>query len=63
MKVNDPDKAKWEELHEDMVSMVYVECPSCGYHMGVDYSYLEQVGPVETLCPACGTECYVEEIE
>jgi len=25
----------------------------CGYHMGVDATYLEQVGDFKTKCPSC----------
>ena len=29
------------------------EC-DCGYHFGVDATYLEQVGDFTLTCPACG---------
>ena len=37
------------------VSLEVVEC-DCGYHMGIDATYLEQVGDFKTKCPACGAE-------
>jgi len=36
----------WTELE-------VLEC-ECGYHMGVDSTYLEQVGDFVTDCPSCG---------
>jgi len=32
-----------------------VECDTCGFHLGLDASYLEQVGGVKLFCPGCGT--------
>jgi len=32
-----------------------VEC-DCGYHMGIDATYLTQVGEVKIRCPSCGVE-------
>ena len=29
------------------------ECTGCGYHMGVDSIYLDQVGDVKGECPSC----------
>ena len=29
-----------------------IEC-DCGYHMGIDSSFLEQVGHFKTRCPSC----------
>ena len=33
-------------------SIDVVEC-DCGYHLGLDASYLDQVGDFITECPAC----------
>ena len=30
-----------------------IEC-ICGYHMGIDATFLEQVGDFSTTCPSCG---------
>ena len=32
-----------------------IEC-DCGYHMGIDATYLLQVGEVVVDCPSCGIE-------
>jgi len=29
-----------------------IEC-DCGYHLGVDATFLEQVEDFETICPSC----------
>lgn len=52
----------WKEISVDSAELVVVECPGCGYHMGVDYTYLEQIGPVDIVCPSCETTGTVEEI-
>lgn len=31
-----------------------VECTNCGFHLGIDATYLEQVDGVGILCPSCG---------
>jgi len=42
-----------ESLQGNTSSIEVVEC-GCGYHMGFDGSYLDQVGDIECECPACG---------
>ena len=29
-----------------------IEC-DCGYHLGVDMTFVEQVGDFTTICPSC----------
>ena len=36
-----------------------LEC-DCGYHMGLDSSFLEQVGHFKTICPSCEKEIDTE---
>lgn len=38
---------------EIIPAMCIGEC-ECGYHFGVDATYLEQVGDFEFKCPSCG---------
>lgn len=61
----DDTRPVWEELSQDMVEMIYVECPSCGYHMGVDYTFMEQAheGALDIECPACTQRGQVEAVE
>ena len=39
-----------------------IEC-DCGYHMGLDSSFLEQVGHFITKCPSCGEEINTEILD
>ena len=34
-------------------SLEVIEC-DCGFHLGVDATYLEQVGDIIISCPSCG---------
>jgi len=33
-------------------SLEVIEC-GCGFHIGIDASYIDQVGPVDIECPSC----------
>lgn len=33
-------------------SLEVVEC-GCGFHIGIDATYLDQVGPIDIECPSC----------
>lgn len=37
----------------EKVQLEVVEC-DCGYHMGIDATFLDQVGDFQTVCPSCG---------
>ena len=39
-----------------------IEC-NCGYHLGVDATYLDQVGDFVTICPACNVDIDTSTIE
>ena len=41
-----------ECISSDKVELEVYEC-ECGFHMGFDSSYLEQVDSVQTICPSC----------
>ena len=41
-----------KSVENDQVQLEVIEC-DCGYHMGVDATYLEQVGDFKTKCPSC----------
>lgn len=41
------------------VELVIVEC-GCGFHIGLDYTYLEQVGAIDVVCPSCGLRLSLE---
>jgi len=40
-------------VETDTVQLEVGEC-DCGYHFGVDATYLEQVADFSFLCPSCG---------
>ena len=40
------------------VELEVYEC-SCGFHIGVDYTYLDQVGDLSVSCPVCGVNIEV----
>lgn len=39
------------------------ECGACGFHTGVDATYLDQVGSLTVRCPGCGETHYVSSFE
>jgi len=41
-----------DSIHTKQYELEVVEC-DCGFHMGIDATYLDQVGGVRTICPAC----------
>ena len=41
-----------EPVETNKVQLDVVEC-SCGYHAGLDATYLDQVGDFQFICPAC----------
>ncbi len=42
-------------IETDTVSLEVGEC-ECGYHFGVDVTYLDQVGDLLLVCPNCRLE-------
>jgi hypothetical protein len=45
-----------KDIENDECMLEVYQC-SCGYHMGVDYTYLEYVaenGVIAIPCPSCG---------
>jgi len=46
---------------EAQVELEIVEC-DCGYHMGIDATYLDQVGDFATFCPSCRTVINTAEL-
>jgi len=50
-----------DSVENDKVQLEVIEC-DCGYHMGVDATYLDQVGDFVTWCPSCGRKIDTKEI-
>ena len=46
-----------ESLENDTVQLEVIEC-DCGYHMGVDATFLDQVKNIVIECPSC--ECFLD---
>ena len=44
-----------ESMSNDTVELEVIEC-DCGYHMGIDATYLEQVDDIKFACPNCEKE-------
>jgi len=49
-----------EDVQTGKCSLEIVECGGCGFHMGIDATYLEQVDGVDIPCPSCGEMISVE---
>ena len=47
-----PERKEYEEVSGTMLE-VYM-CDYCGFHVGFDSSYLEQVDEIQFECPSCG---------
>lgn len=48
-------------IENETVQLEVIEC-DCGYHMGIDATFLDQVGDFKTVCPSCGKEIDTEKI-
>ena len=44
---------------KDKYELVVLECRKCGFHIGLDASYLEQVRAISLDCPSCKTTIHV----
>lgn len=40
-------------IETDIIQLEVVEC-DCGYHMGIDATFLVEVGDLKIPCPSCG---------
>jgi hypothetical protein len=43
---------KLSDVEVDGAQLEVYEC-TCGFHIGIDATFLEQVGPVLVTCPSC----------
>lgn len=50
-----------DSIENDQVQMEVIQC-DCGYHMGIDSTYLDEVGDFVTHCPSCGVTINTAEI-
>ncbi len=42
-----------KSVENEQIQMEIIEC-DCGYHMGIDATFLDQVADFKTNCPSCG---------
>ena len=50
-----------ESIETDKYALEIIEC-DCGYHMGVDATFIKQVNDFVTICPSCSAIIDTEEI-
>ncbi len=50
-----------ESIEKEVVSLEVIEC-NCGFHIGLDATYLDQVDDIEIPCPSCGRIINTEEV-
>ena len=43
-----------ESVETDIYQLCVFECLECGFHIGLDFSYLDQCGGITMDCPSCG---------
>ena len=52
-----------DDIENDVVSLEVYEC-TCGFHLAVDATYLEQVGTIIDIpCPSCATPFVIDGAE
>lgn len=51
---------KLKSIETDQYSLEVYEC-DCGFHIGLDFSYIDQMGDVCVLCPNCSENICSEE--
>ncbi len=51
-----------EEIETEKYHLIVIEC-NCGFHIGLDVTYLEQVDEIEVNCPNCNKIIKTEKIQ
>jgi len=49
-------------VETERYSLEVIECNYCGFHIGIDASYLDQVGDIKILCPCCQEKISTKDI-
>ena len=57
----EPKAKRLPSVETGKVQLEVIECV-CGYHMGIDATFLEQVKDFTTVCPSCGAGIKTAEI-
>ena len=50
-----------ESIETEQYTLEVIQC-DCGYHMGIDATFIEQVSDFVAICPACSAIIDTEEI-
>ncbi len=50
-----------DDVETEKFSLEVYEC-DCGFHIGLDTSYLDQVGEIIINCPSCNVEINTKKI-
>jgi len=50
-----------KDIETDEVSLEVYQC-DCGFHVGLDATYTDQVGPASVVCPSCGLRLDTAEL-
>jgi DNA-directed RNA polymerase subunit RPC12/RpoP len=48
------------EIETEEYTLEVIEC-DCGFHIGLDATYLSQVGDINIKCPSCGETISVDK--
>jgi len=51
-----------EDIETNIVQLHVLEC-KCGYHIGIDATFLDQVGHATITCPSCEFKCSTSSIK
>lgn len=51
-----------QSVETEQYSLCVFECV-CGFHIGIDATYLDQVGEVKVRCPSCQANLYIKAEE
>lgn len=49
-----------DSIQTEKCSLEVFECTTCGFHTGIDATYLEQIGDLDFECPNCKTRIRTE---
>ena len=54
VKIINSEDVKWQGEFD------YFECTKCGFHLGLDSTYLQQVSDIKMNCPACKNKIVIK---
>lgn len=48
-------ESKMKIVPIEITELIVVEC-DCGFHLGLDFTFIDQVSEIKTNCPSCKAE-------